>query len=141
MSDIDAVNADGEGDVPEHDPAPTVEPDAQAVEAGHGTHMATPANPAGEVVTPDGEPVPPTQVRRPWRTTVRTVFQLVLALATLLPFLVTGVYGNDDDIPAVVIQLLAVGAAITRVMALPQVEQFLKQFLPFLAAQPEETHP
>ena len=83
------------------------------------------------------EPTPvPTQVKRPWRATVRTVFQLVLALATLLPFVVGGVYTNVDQAPAVVGQVLAVAAAITRVMALPAVEAFLQKFAPWLAATP-----
>ena len=33
----------------------------------------------------------PTQVRHPWRTTVRTGFQIVVASATLLPLLFAGV--------------------------------------------------
>ena len=77
----------------------------------------------------------PTQVKRPWRATVRTVFQFILALATLLPFLVTGVYSGSDAAPAVVGQVLAVAAAVTRVMALPQVEAFLQRFFPWLAAE------
>lgn len=76
----------------------------------------------------------PTQVKRPWRATVRTVFQFVLALATLLPFLVTGVYSSADAAPAVVGQVLAVAAAVTRVMALPSVENFLHDWFPWLAA-------
>lgn len=81
----------------------------------------------------------PTQVRRPWRSTARTVFQALVALATLLPFVIAGVYDSAADYPAVVVQLLAAAAAVTRVMALPQVEQFLRTFLPFLAAAPDPT--
>lgn len=82
--------------------------------------------------------IQPTQVRRPWRATARTVFQGAVALATLLPFVASGVYGDGDNVPAAVVQVLAVSAAITRVMALPQVEVFLRRFLPFLAATPKE---
>lgn len=110
-------------------PAPEAT-DAQAVVDGHAGHL---------VVTPEGDPVPPTQVRRPWRATVRTVVQATLALATLLPFVVTGVYGNDGDIPAAVTQVLVVAGVLTRIMAMPQVEKFLADFLPFLAAVPKET--
>lgn len=78
----------------------------------------------------------PTQVRRPWRSTIRTVFQLVVALATLLPFVAAGVYQDPDTVPAAVAQVLAAAAAITRVMALPQVEAFLRRFAPWLAAAP-----
>ena len=84
------------------------------------------------------DPPVPTQVKRPWRTVARSVFQFVIALATLLPFLLGGVYNDLDQAPAVVVQLLAVAATITRVMAIPQVEDFLRRFFPFLAAQPTE---
>jgi hypothetical protein len=80
----------------------------------------------------------PTQVKRPWRATVRTVFQFVLALATLLPFILTGVYNDADAAPAVVGQVLTAAAVFTRVMALPQVEDFLQRFFPWLAAEDSE---
>lgn len=78
----------------------------------------------------------PTQVRQPTRTTVRTVFQALVALASLAPLIAAGVYDGSGDYPAAVGQVLAVSAAVTRVMAIPSVEQFLKDYLPFLAAQP-----
>jgi hypothetical protein len=82
--------------------------------------------------------VTPTQMRRPWRSTARTAFQLVLALATLIPFLVAGVYGDDkSSYPVIAGQLLVVSSTVARVMALPQVETFLRTFLPFLAAAPK----
>jgi len=79
--------------------------------------------------------VAPTQLRRPWRSTLRSAFQFAVALATLAPFLVAGVYAGDDY-PVIVLQVLSVASAITRVMALPQVEEFLRRFAPFLAAAP-----
>lgn len=79
--------------------------------------------------------VEPTQVRRPWRTTIRTGFQATVALASLIPFIVTGAYG-DAETPAVVTQVVVVSGAVSRVMALPQVETFLRTFLPWLAAAP-----
>lgn len=85
--------------------------------------------------------VQPTQVRRPWRSTARTVFQGLVALATLTPFLAGGIYDSSADYPAVVVQVLAVSGAITRVMALPQVETFLRRFAPFLAAAPAPSSP
>lgn len=78
----------------------------------------------------------PTQVRKPWRTTARTIFQAAVALASLAPLVAGGVYETTDAYPAAVAQVLAVSAAITRVMALPEVEEFLGRFLPFLAADP-----
>lgn len=81
-------------------------------------------------------PAPPTQVRRPWRTTARSIFQFALALATLLPLLAAGVYTDVDQAPAIVGQILVVAGIITRVMALPGVEQFLRNWFPWLAASP-----
>lgn len=81
--------------------------------------------------------VDPTQIRRPWRSTFRTAFQALVALATLVPFVVAGIYDGSADYPAVVGQVLAVAAAVSRVMALPQVERFLRTFLPWLAAAPK----
>lgn len=78
----------------------------------------------------------PTQVRRPWRSTVRTVVQLVLAVATLVPLVAAGVYVDLEQAPAIVGQVLAAAAVITRVMALTAVEAFLKQWAPWLAADP-----
>lgn len=77
--------------------------------------------------------VVPTQVRRPWRATVRTGVQALLAFATLVPFLVGGIY-EDGDYPAIVAQVVAVSAGVSRVMALPQVDEFLRRFAPFLSA-------
>lgn len=77
-----------------------------------------------------------TQVRRPWRATVRTIFQFVLAAAVLLPFVVEA-SGLDPEIYPWLAALLGVAAAVTRVMALPQVEAFLARFAPWLAADPD----
>lgn len=80
------------------------------------------------------QPVP-TQVRRPWRATIRTAFQFVLAACLVLPFVVEAT-GLDPQVYPWLGAILAVAAAITRVMAVPQVEAFLRRFLPFLAAAP-----
>lgn len=82
------------------------------------------------------QPVP-TQVRRPWRTTVRSVFQALVALAVMAPVLVQAAGLDPAGIPWLA-GVLAVAAAVTRVMALPQVEVFLRRFIPFLSATPKE---
>lgn len=106
------------------------------------TVKATETAPAQLVAeTPVGQPdivaVQPTQMRRPWRTVVRSVFQGVVALLTLAPLIVTNVYDSPDAYPVVVAQLLVVSGIVTRVMALPQVEVFLRKYVPFLAAAPK----
>lgn len=80
--------------------------------------------------------VQPTQLRRPWRSTVRTTFQALVALCLMLPFLVEA-SGVDETLPPVA-GALAIAGGISRVMALPQVEAFLRRFLPFLAAAPRQ---
>lgn len=81
----------------------------------------------------------PTQVARPWRTTLRTVFQFVVALASVLPLIAVGIYTDADQAPVIVGQVLAVATAITRVMAIPEVEAVLRHFVPWLAAEPDTT--
>lgn len=73
----------------------------------------------------------PTQVKRPWRATFRTVVQGSLALATLIPYFVTSF---DLQAEGKVAQVLAALAVFTRIMADPKVEAFLQKYLPFLAA-------
>lgn len=83
--------------------------------------------------------VTPTQVRRPWRSTARTVFQALVGFAALAPLIAAAIEeatGYDlQGVPFVVVSL-AVCAAVTRVMAIPAVEAFLRRFVPFLSAAP-----
>lgn len=78
-----------------------------------------------------------TQVKRPWRATVRTVFQGAVGAAALSPAVYSAATHHD---PAAATGWaatgLAVSAGVTRVMALPGVERWLRRFLPFLAAEP-----
>jgi hypothetical protein len=84
-------------------------------------------------------PVPrPTQVKRPWRATARTVFQALVALCVLFPILVQTAGLDPDTLPWLAVPI-AVAAAVARVMALPEVETFLRRFIPFLAADTTTT--
>jgi hypothetical protein len=78
----------------------------------------------------------PTQLRRPNRATIRTVFQALVALCAMAPVLVATTGLKSDQLPWLA-GVLAAAAAVTRVMALPQVETFLRRFLPWLAAAPK----
>lgn len=73
----------------------------------------------------------PTQVKRPWRATFRSVFQAAVALLTLLPYVLSNF---DLATEGKVAQLLAVSAVVTRIMADPRVEAFLQKYVPWLAA-------
>lgn len=75
----------------------------------------------------------PTQTRHPWRATVRTIVAAGLGLLSLLPTI--ALTTHLDTAPAVA-QVLAIAGAITRVLALPGVDQWLRDYLPGLAAEP-----
>ena len=77
----------------------------------------------------------PTQVNHPSRATFRTVFQGAIALAAILPLIF-----STAGIPVVGLAAILVGVAgaLTRVMALPAVEEFLENYLPILAARPKQ---
>lgn len=77
----------------------------------------------------------PTQVARPWRSTLRTVFQGLLALALLLPIIASTI-GVDPAVYPWAGGILAAAAAFTRLMAVPAVEEFLRKYVSFLAAEP-----
>lgn len=106
----------------------------QAPEAVRGTPAPYQDAAPGTVVYAD-----PTQVRRPWHATARTIFQAALALLTLVPLVLGEVYADVDAAPAAVVQVLAVTATVARIMALPGVERFLQNYLPFLAAGAKPT--
>lgn len=77
-----------------------------------------------------------TQVRRPWRATARTLFQAVLGFAAMWGIVVETL-GLDQEWQWVSASLVAT-AALTRLMAVPQVEAWLGKFLPWLAAEKPE---
>lgn len=77
----------------------------------------------------------PTQVKRPRRAMARTAFQMLVGLCVLAPVLVSQA-GLDPEKTPWLVGPLAVAAAVTRIMAIPQVEEFLGRFVPWLAAAP-----
>lgn len=105
------------------------------------TAYALPA--PGDVAPPVPQQVAvePTQMRRPWQATIRTGFQALLALATLIPLVLTEVYESPDAYPAAIAQVVLFAGLFSRIMAMPGVEEFLRSFLPFLAAAPPPKTP
>lgn len=73
-----------------------------------------------------------TQTRHPWRATVRTVVQALVALAAMWGLLIEAA-GLDPSAPVVAASVAVMGA-VARVMALPQVDGWLARFVPWLAA-------
>ena len=84
--------------------------------------------------------VPATQVRKPWRATVRTIFQAVVSAAAVAEPVYEAATHQDAAAAGGYAALgLAIAAGITRVMTLPAVNQFLARFLPFLAPDDPKT--
>lgn len=109
---------------------------------------ATSASDVDEVTEPtiiEGEVVTATQVAYPWRATVRTGLQVIASLAVVIPTVLAilsdqlaSLLGPDAmaAITGAGIAVVAVSIAITRIMAIPQVNLFLAKF--GLAAQPKD---
>lgn len=78
-----------------------------------------------------------TQVEHPWRTVTRTIFQVVVMIAAATPLILQAVYeSNPETLGGAAAVALAVAGGVTRVMALPVVNDFLTRFVPWLAAAP-----
>lgn len=75
----------------------------------------------------------PTQVQHPNRTAWRTAVQVGIAVLTTVPYVVA-----DLDVPVegVLAQVVGVAAAVSRVMAIPQVAKVIREHLPWLAPAP-----
>lgn len=84
------------------------------------------------------QPTTPTQVLHPWRATLRTTVQATVALLPVLPAAV--VTAGVDSLPWV-ISVVAVAAAVTRVMQLPAVHDWISDYIPWLAPQPKASPP
>jgi hypothetical protein len=96
--------------------------------------MSRPSKATEAVVAELVAAAPATQVRRPWRATLRTAVQWIVGVAPMLPAIVHA-SGIDESLPAVG-GAISISLGITRVMALPGVEAFLQRFVPWLAASP-----
>ena len=77
----------------------------------------------------------PTQTRHPWRATARTVFAATVALLPLVPELLAGAH---LDATAFGVQTLAITATVTRVLAIPGVNAWITEYVPWLAAAPRQ---
>lgn len=78
-----------------------------------------------------------TQVRHPWRATVRTVLWGVVAFAAIAPMVYSAATGEDPGAAVGWVGVaLAVLGGVQRVMLLPAVDEFLRVYVPWLAAVP-----
>lgn len=83
----------------------------------------------------DHSVVKSTQTRHPWRATIRTAFAFLVGLAAAWALIIQAA-GIDPGIESAATSL-TVAAGITRVMALPAVDDLIRRFLPFLAPDKE----
>ena len=83
-------------------------------------------------------PAVTTQGRHPWRATLRTVVAALIALAVVLPQILTEAGLHETAYGA---QAIAVIATVTRVLAIPGVDEWLRQWLPWLASAPRSEVP
>lgn len=75
-----------------------------------------------------------TQSRHPWRAVVRTVFAALVALAAMAAPIYSAATNNSPEAATGWAAVaLAIAGGVTRVLALPQVDEFLHRFAPWLA--------
>ena len=79
--------------------------------------------------------VAPTQTLHPGRATFRTAVAGLLGLLSLLPYILAGAHLDGTVLGG---QALAVASAATRVLAIPAVNTWLTDYLPWLAAAPRQ---
>lgn len=80
-------------------------------------------------------PVTPTQTAHPWRATVRTVVAAIVGALFLLPIVVSQL--GVDGVPWVA-AVVAIAGTVTRVLAIPAVNAFITEYLPWLAPTPRQ---
>lgn len=89
----------------------------------------------------NGQSQVPSQVKYPWRSTIRTVVQAAVALLTMLPYVLAGLDVNEATATGLIGQLLFISGVLAKVMAMPQVNLWLERYIPWLAAAPSNTTP
>ena len=77
----------------------------------------------------------PTQTRHPWRATIRTAVAAAIGLLSLAPLILAGAHLEGTVLGG---QALAVSAAVTRVLAIPAVNAWVTEYLPWLAPTPRQ---
>lgn len=88
-----------------------------------------------ENTVPFTETNPPTQVKHPWKAVARTTLAVLAGAALLVdPVLDAVANGDGESLGGWAVGALAVSGAVTRVLALAPVNDFLDRFLPFLGA-------
>ncbi len=79
------------------------------------------------------QPQQSTQLRHPWRATLRTVAAGIVALAPVTGEIMAGAHLNTTAVGG---QIIGYAAATTRILAIPAVDNWLREYLPWLATSP-----
>lgn len=83
-----------------------------------------------------------TQINHPSRAVIRTIFQALVGLCALAPVVYSAASQHDPAVATgAAAGILAVTGAVTRIMALPGVDAWLRTYVPWLATAPAEQHP
>lgn len=77
-------------------------------------------------------PGPSTQVTHPWRTTARTIFQAAISFAAMWGLIVEAL--GLDSTAGWVAASLAFTGAVTRLMAVAEVDEWVGEYLPWLGS-------
>lgn len=77
----------------------------------------------------------PTQVRRPWNAVARTLTAVGAGMVAALPFLPDVIRASGLEQTAFGAGALGVVAAVTRILAVPGVNAWLRDHVPFLSAE------
>lgn len=76
----------------------------------------------------------PTQAKHPFRAVLRTALAVVVAVVSILPYLPEIVTASGLAQTGIAAQILAVAGAVTRILALPSVNAWLRKYVSPLAA-------
>lgn len=74
-----------------------------------------------------------TPVSHPNRRAIRTFVAAAIGMLPLIPELVFGLHLDGTEVGA---QVVAVSGTMSRIMALPSVDRWIRRYLPWLAATP-----
>lgn len=75
----------------------------------------------------------PTQIRHPGRATLRTIAAALIGALPLVPIVA---HESGLDKAAWLAVPIAVAAGVTRVLALPAVDDWMRRYVPWLATRP-----
>ncbi|HEY2086236.1 MAG TPA: hypothetical protein VGH54_09455 [Mycobacterium sp.] len=83
-----------------------------------------------------------TQSKYPWRATARTAFAVIVGAAAMSPLVYQAATHHDPSVATGWAATgLGIAAGVTRVLALPQVNDFLHRYAPWLAADSKPADP